>query len=52
MKDTYGEVKLFEYENMIARVHIPVLTEAEKKRRLEAISDAAAKLLLSKEKKE
>ena len=46
-KDTYGEVKIFEFENMIARVHIPVLTEEERKRRLKDIEKAAISLLLS-----
>lgn len=41
-----GEVQVFEYENMVVRVHRPVLTEDERKRRMKSIQRAAEKLLL------
>ena len=47
--DTYKEVRVFEYPNMIIRVHIPDLTEDERKRRMKAIEKAAAALLRSEE---
>lgn len=43
--DTYKEVKEYIYPNAIVRVHIPDLTDEERKRRLKAIHDAAAELL-------
>ena len=46
--DTYKEPIIIETENMVARVYIPVLTEEERKRRLEAIAKSAARLLESK----
>lgn len=49
--DTYKEVRVFEYPNMIARVYIPDLTEDERQRRMKAIHKAAANLLM-KERKE
>jgi ribosome recycling factor len=45
--DTYKEVKVFEYPDMIIRVHIPDLTEDERKRRMKQIEKAAAELLIS-----
>ena len=47
MPDTYKEVKVFEYPDMIIRVHIPDLTEDERKRRMKQIEKAAAELLIS-----
>lgn len=44
-KDTYEEVKTFEFPNMIVRVHIPNLTAEERCRRMELIHKQAAKLL-------
>lgn len=41
-----GEVQVFEYENMIVRVHRPVLTDEERARRMKSIQRAAEKLLL------
>ncbi len=46
--DTYKEVKTFSFENMTVRVHIPDLTEEERKRRMKKIHTAAANLLKSK----
>lgn len=45
VRDTYKEVKVFEYPNMIVRVHIPDLTEEERARRMKAVEKAAADLL-------
>ncbi len=45
--DTYKEVKVFEYPDMTIRVHIPDLTEDERKRRMKNIEKAAAALILS-----
>lgn len=47
--DTYKEPIIIETENMVARVYIPVLTEEERKRRLEAIAKSAVRLLQTKE---
>ena len=44
-QDTYKETKVFEFPGMIAKVHIPDLTQEEKVRRMQAIHNAAAKLL-------
>ena len=43
--DTYKEPIIIEKEGFRARVFIPILTEAERKRRLEIIAKAAAELL-------
>lgn len=45
MKDTYKEIKTFEFPGLIARVYIPDLTEAERERRMKAIHKQAANLL-------
>ena len=45
--DTYKEVKVFQYPNMTVRVHIPNLTEEERKRRMQKIHNSAAELLKS-----
>lgn len=47
MSDTYKEVRTFEYPNMTVRVYIPDLTPEERARRMKAIHDAAAQLLIS-----
>lgn len=49
--DTYKEVRVFEFPNMIARVYIPDLTDDERKRRMKAIEKAAAELLMGVNKK-
>lgn len=46
--DTYKEIKIFHFENMTVRVHIPNLTDEERKRRMKKIHTAAAELLKSK----
>lgn len=50
-QDTYKEVRTFTYPNMIVRVHIPDLDEAERKRRMAEIEKAAIRLLRSAERK-
>lgn len=44
-QDTYKEVKVIEFPNMIARVYIPDLTEEERERRMKRIKDATVRLL-------
>lgn len=44
MKDTYKEVKTINFPGMVARVHIPHLSDEEKARRLEDIRKATANL--------
>jgi hypothetical protein len=46
-QDSYKEIKIIEFPNMIARVHIPDLTEDEQKRRMKLICDAAVSLMMS-----
>lgn len=48
--DIYGEPEIIEHNNVIARVYSPILTDEEQKKRMEAIKQAAARLLLAKEK--
>ena len=48
--DIYGEPEIIEKNNIIARVYSPILTEDEQNRRMEQVKQAAARLLLSKEK--
>ena len=43
--DVYKEVVTMEFPNMVARIHIPDLTEEEQKRRMQRIYDATANLL-------
>ena len=45
MQDEYMEPKVYEYPNAIVRVYRPILTEAERARRMKQIHDAAEKLL-------
>jgi ribosome recycling factor len=47
-KDTYKEVRTFQYDNAIVRVHIPDLTAEERSRRMREIERAAARLLASR----
>ena len=44
-QDTYKEVRVFEFSNMIVRVHIPELTEEERARRMKQLYKAAEALL-------
>ena len=46
--DTYKEVRTFHYDNIVARVHIPDISEEERARRMKEIASAAAQLLSSK----
>ena len=43
--DTYKEIRVFQYENMTVRVHIPDLTTEERTRRMKLIHNAASDLL-------
>ena len=47
-QDVYKEVVTMEFPNMVARIHIPDLTEEEQKRRMKKVYDATVNLLLSK----
>ena len=47
-QDVYKKVVVMEFPNMIARIHIPDLTEDEQKKRMKRVHDAAVNLLLSK----
>lgn len=44
-KDKYSEPKTFTYPNVIAKVYSPILSEEEKKRRMEKIAKSAERLL-------
>ena len=44
-------VKIFEFPGMVARVYSPILTDEERKRRMQKIHDAAANLLKEVERK-
>lgn len=45
--DTYKEVRTFKYPNMTIYVHIPDLTDVERKRRMKEVEKAAVELLKS-----
>lgn len=45
MKDSYKEVKVFQFPNMNVRVHIPDLTPQERTRRMNAIYKQSENLL-------
>ena len=44
-QDSYKEIKTLHFPGMIARVHIPDLTEEERSARMKAIHNQAANLL-------
>ena len=44
-QDTYGEPKIITYPGIVAKVYSPILTEAERQRRMEQIAKSAANLL-------
>lgn len=44
-QDTYKEVITIEFPGMVARVHIPDLTEEERARRMKIIHDASVNVL-------
>ena len=46
--DIYGEPEIIEHKNIVATVYSPILTEEERKRRMEQIKTAAVRLVLSK----
>ena len=46
--DIYGETEFITYKNIVATVYSPILTEEERKRRMEQIKKAAVRLVLSK----
>ena len=47
-KDKYSEPKTYIYPNAVVKVYSPILTEEERKRRMEQIAKSAARLLASK----
>ena len=49
-KDTYEEPKIFTFPNAVIKVYSPILTEEERKRRMERIAKSAEELLKSTEK--
>jgi ribosome recycling factor len=50
MKDTYKEVRVFQYDNAVVRVHIPDLTSEEKSRRMKEVERSAMQLILASKK--
>ena len=51
MKDTYKEVRVFQYDNAVVRVHIPDLTSDERSRRMKEVERAALQLILESQSK-
>lgn len=47
--DVYGEPEIIKYKNIVAEVYSPILTDEERERRMNAIKQAAVRLVLSKE---
>ena len=47
-KDTYQEPKTYTYPGIVAKVYSPILTEEERRRRMERIAKSAERLLKSK----
>ena len=45
MSDTYKDVKVLDFPGIVARVHIPDLTQEERNKRLTKIHNASAELL-------
>ena len=50
MADVYKEIRVFNIENAVIRVHIPELTAEERSRRIDKIKDAAANMMKGIEK--
>lgn len=48
-KDKYMEPKVIQYPSAVVKVYSPILTDEERKKRMASISEAAKKLLISKE---
>ena len=47
--DVYGEPKIIRTGNIIAKVYSPILTDAERERRMEKIKQSCVRLVLSAE---
>ncbi len=47
-KDTYKEPKILTFPNAVIKVYSPILTEEERKKRMERIAKSAEELLKSK----
>ena len=47
--DVYGEPVIIRTNNIIAKVYSPILTDAERERRMEKIKQACVRLVLSAE---
>lgn len=45
MADAYKEIRTFNINNAVIRVHIPDLTAEERSRRIDNIKDAAANMM-------
>lgn len=45
-QDVYGEPRVFKFPGMTAYVYQPILTDEERARRMKAIEEAAAALLI------
>lgn len=50
--DIYGEPVIITHNNNVARFYSPILTDAERERRMEIIKQASVRLVLSKERKD
>lgn len=48
VKDIYSELKTFELPGVVAKVYSPILTDEERKRRMERMARSAERLLNSK----
>lgn len=46
-EDIYGEPEVLVFGNVIVTVHSPILTEEERKKRLERVKQATIRLVLS-----
>ena len=47
--DIYGEPVIIRTNNIVAKVYSPILTDAERERRMEKIKQASIRLVLSAE---
>ena len=48
--DSYKEVKVFNYDDAVVRVHIPDLTPEEQSKRMKEVERAALQLILARKK--
>lgn len=46
--DVYGEPEVIHYKNAVVTVYSPILSDAERARRMELIKQATVRLVLSK----